>query len=117
MGGLGLMAGQANHFRAYASEKILYAIDRYTNEVNRLFGVMNRRLADREYLAGRYSVADLACVGLDQGLEAIRAGNRGLPQSCALASRAAGAAGRSTRTCARHPWPPPARPVEGRRRA
>jgi GSH-dependent disulfide-bond oxidoreductase len=63
MGGLGPMAGQANHFRVYASEKIPYAIDRYTNEVNRLFGVMNRRLADHEYLAGPYSIADMACVG------------------------------------------------------
>ena len=61
MGGLGPMAGQANHFRAYAPEKIPYAIDRYTNEVNRLFGVMDRRLADREYLAGEYSIADMAC--------------------------------------------------------
>jgi GST-like protein len=63
MGGLGPMAGQANHFRRYAAEKIAYAIDRYTNEVNRLFGVMNTRLATREFLAGRYSIADMACVG------------------------------------------------------
>jgi GSH-dependent disulfide-bond oxidoreductase len=59
MGGLGPMAGQASHFRAYAPEKIEYAIDRYTKEVNRLFGVMNKRLADREYLAGDYSIADM----------------------------------------------------------
>jgi GST-like protein len=57
------MAGQANHFRRYAPEKITYAIARYTDEVNRLFGVMNTRLADREFLAGRYSIADMACVG------------------------------------------------------
>jgi GSH-dependent disulfide-bond oxidoreductase len=63
MGGLGPMAGQANHFRRYAAVKIAYAIDRYTNEVNRLFGVMNTRLATREFLAGRYSIADMACVG------------------------------------------------------
>jgi GST-like protein len=63
MGGLGPMAGQANHFRLYAPEKIAYAIDRYTNEVNRLFGVMNTRLATHEFLAGRYSIADMACVG------------------------------------------------------
>ena len=61
MGGLGPMAGQAHHFRNYAPEKIQYGIDRYTNEVNRLYGVMNRRLADREYLAGDYSIADMAC--------------------------------------------------------
>src|SRR6185436_11552161 len=60
MGGLGPMAGQAHHFRNYAPEKIPYAIDRYTNEVNRLYGVMNRRLADREFLAGAYSIADIA---------------------------------------------------------
>jgi GST-like protein len=63
MGGLGPMAGQANHFRRYAPEPIAYAIDRYTNEVNRLFGVMNTRLAGHEFLAGRYSIADMACVG------------------------------------------------------
>jgi GST-like protein len=60
MGGLGPMAGQAHHFRQYAPEKIQYAIDRYTNEVNRLYGVMNKRLADREFLAGAYSIADMA---------------------------------------------------------
>ena len=63
MGGLGPMAGQANHFRRYAPEPIAYAIERYTNEVNRLFGVMNTWLAAHEFLAGRYSIADMACVG------------------------------------------------------
>jgi GSH-dependent disulfide-bond oxidoreductase len=61
MGGLGPMAGQNNHFSAYAPEKIPYAIDRYRNEVNRLYGVMNKRLAHQEYLAGEYSIADMAC--------------------------------------------------------
>jgi GST-like protein len=61
MAGLGPMAGQCHHFRNYAQEKIPYAIDRYVNEVNRLYGVMNRRLADRDYLAGDYSIADMAC--------------------------------------------------------
>ena len=61
MGGLGPMAGQCHHFRNYAPEKIPYSIDRYTNEVNRLYGVMNKRLADRPYLAGDYSIADMAC--------------------------------------------------------
>jgi GSH-dependent disulfide-bond oxidoreductase len=60
MGGLGPMAGQYNHFGNYAPEKIPYAIDRYRNEVNRLYGVMNKRLADRGYLAGDYSIADMA---------------------------------------------------------
>lgn len=60
MGGLGPMSGQAGHFRMYATEKIPYAIDRYTNEVKRLYGVMDRRLTDREFLAGEYSIADMA---------------------------------------------------------
>ncbi|MCV0379160.1 glutathione binding-like protein [Nitratireductor sp.] len=64
MGGLGPMAGQAHHFRKYAPEKVPYGIERYTNEVNRLYGVMDRRLADRAYLAGdEYTIADMACVG------------------------------------------------------
>lgn len=63
MGGLGPMAGQTHHFRVYAPEQVPYAIERYTNEVNRLYGVMNRRLADREFLAGDYSIADMACIG------------------------------------------------------
>ncbi|MDR6757263.1 GST-like protein [Mycoplana sp. BE70] len=63
MGGLGPMAGQAHHFRQYAPEKIEYGINRYTNEVNRLYGVMNKRLAEHEYLAGDYSIADMACIG------------------------------------------------------
>ncbi len=63
MGGLGPMAGQAHHFRVYAPEPLQYAIDRYTNEVNRLYGVMNIRLKDRPFLAGKYSIADMACVG------------------------------------------------------
>ena len=61
MGGLGPMAGQNNHFNNYAQEKIPYAMDRYRNEVNRLYGVMNKRLADRQFLAGEYSIADMAC--------------------------------------------------------
>jgi GSH-dependent disulfide-bond oxidoreductase len=61
MGGLGPMSGQNNHFAHYAVDKLAYAIDRYRNEVNRLYGVMDRRLADRPYLAGDYSIADMAC--------------------------------------------------------
>jgi GST-like protein len=63
MGGLGPMAGQVNHFKHYARETLPYAIKRYEDEVNRLYGVMNKRLADRDFLAGRYSIADMACVG------------------------------------------------------
>jgi GST-like protein len=61
MGGLGPMSGQNNHFSNYATDKIEYAMDRYRNEVNRLYGVMNKRLADRPFLAGEYSIADMAC--------------------------------------------------------
>jgi len=61
MGGLGPMLGQAHHFRQYAPEKIAYAIDRYTNEAARLYGVLDRRLAGREYIAGSFSIADCAC--------------------------------------------------------
>ena len=61
MGGLGPMAGQNHHFRNYAAEKIPYAIDRYVNETNRLYGVLNKRLADRAFVAGKdYSIADMA---------------------------------------------------------
>ena len=60
VGGLGPMAGQCHHFRNYAREKVPYAIERYTNEVNRLYGVMNTQLAERPYLAGAYSIADMA---------------------------------------------------------
>ena len=61
VGGLGPMAGQNGHFNIYASDKIPYAIDRYINETARLYGVMDKRLADRDYLAGEYSIADIAC--------------------------------------------------------
>lgn len=60
MGGLGPMAGQNHHFSQYAPEKIPYAIERYVKETNRLYGVMNKRLADRDFLAGDYSIADMA---------------------------------------------------------
>jgi GST-like protein len=60
MGGLGPMAGQNHHFKQYAPEKIPYAIDRYVNETNRLYGVLNKRLSDRAFVAGSYSIADMA---------------------------------------------------------
>ncbi|HVV66117.1 MAG TPA: glutathione S-transferase N-terminal domain-containing protein [Rhizomicrobium sp.] len=63
VGGLGPMAGQANHFLNYAKEGNDYARQRYVDEVHRLLGVMNKRLADRRYLAGAYSIADMACWG------------------------------------------------------
>lgn len=67
MAGLGPMAGQTHHFRQYApamihdQRQLAYGVNRYTNETHRLYGVMNRRLADRDYLAGEYSIADMAC--------------------------------------------------------
>ena len=60
MGGLGPMAGQNHHFSAYAPEKLPYAINRYVNETNRLYGVLNKRLADRPFIGGDYSIADMA---------------------------------------------------------
>jgi GST-like protein len=60
VGGLGPMAGQNGHFSRFAPDKIPYAIERYVKETNRLFGVLNKRLADREYVAGAYSIADMA---------------------------------------------------------
>jgi GST-like protein len=65
MANLGPKAGECHHFRLYAPEreKLAYAVERFTNECNRLYGVMNRRLADRDFLAGAYSIADMACIG------------------------------------------------------
>jgi GST-like protein len=60
MGGLGPMAGQNHHFVTYAPEKLQYAMDRYVKETSRLYAVLDRRLADREYVAGDYSIADMA---------------------------------------------------------
>jgi GST-like protein len=60
MGGFGPMLGQAHHFRIYAPEQVPYAIERYTNETHRLYGVLNKRLADRDFVAGEYSIADMA---------------------------------------------------------
>ena len=61
MGGVGPMLGQTHHFRIYAPEKIPYAIERYSNEAKRLYGVMNKRLGKSKYLGGKsYSIADIA---------------------------------------------------------
>ena len=62
MGGIGPMFGQAHHFRQYAPEgqDLTYAVERYTNEAGRLYGVLDRRLGEAEYLAGDYSIADMA---------------------------------------------------------
>ncbi len=63
MANLGPKAGEANHFRHYAPENLAYAIERFSNEMSRLYGVMDRRLEDREFLARKYSIADIACIG------------------------------------------------------
>ena len=67
MGGVGPMAGQVHHFKNYAVETLTYAINRYINEVNRLYGVMNLRLKDRDFIADKYSIADMALVGWVNG--------------------------------------------------
>ncbi len=69
MGGFGPMLGQNHHFAIYAPEKIPYAIERYVKETNRLYGVLNKRLADREFVAGAYSIADMAMIGWAKGWE------------------------------------------------
>src|SRR5690625_1601287 len=61
MAGLGPMAGQNHHFNVYAPEPIPYAIDRYTRETSRLYGVLNKRLEGREFIVDEYSIADMAC--------------------------------------------------------
>jgi GST-like protein len=62
MGGLGPMLGQAHHFRIYAPEQIEYAVNRYTNEAKRLYGVMDKQLSKHRYIAGdEYTIADIAC--------------------------------------------------------
>lgn len=63
VGGLGPMGGQAHHYLRFAKEKIPYAMDRSREEMHRLYTVMDHRLSDREYLAGEYSIADIACFG------------------------------------------------------
>jgi GST-like protein len=60
MASVGPMLGQAHHFRLYAPEKLQYAIDRYTNEAHRIYGVVDKRVAEVPYLAGEYSIADMA---------------------------------------------------------
>jgi GST-like protein len=69
MGGFGPMLGQNHHFGIYAPEKIPYAIKRYQDETHRLYGVLDRRLEDRDYVAGDYSIADMAILGWARGWE------------------------------------------------
>ncbi|MCA1241448.1 glutathione S-transferase N-terminal domain-containing protein [Stappia stellulata] len=69
MGGFGPMLGQNHHFRVYAPEKIPYAMERYLNETHRLYGVLNKQLEGQEFVAGEYSIADMAIVGWAKGWE------------------------------------------------
>ena len=87
MGGIGPMLGQAHHFRTFAPEQIPYAVERYTNEAKRLYGVVDRRLGEAEYLAGDYGIADIATFPWlrywdKQGIDLV-----GLSQRRALARR------------------------------
>ena len=111
MGGVGPMLGQAHHFRIYAPEKIPYAIDRYTNEAKRLYGVMNKRLAKSRYIGGtEYSIADIADLPLAAQLEepGHRLGRLSAPQGLVRRDRARGrrcsAASRCWPTCASRWW-------------
>ncbi len=69
MGGFGPMLGQNHHFVQYAPERVPYAINRYVAETQRLYDVLNQRLADRDYVAGEYSIADMAIIGWALGWE------------------------------------------------
>jgi len=69
MGGFGPMLGQNHHFAKYAPEKIPYAIKRYVDETNRLYGVLNRRLEGLDFVAGDYSIADMSMIGWSLGHE------------------------------------------------
>ena len=90
MGGLGPMAGQAAHFRNYKADKIDYAIERYTNEVIRLYGVMEGRLANRDFLAGDFSIADMAC-WLDPRIQGVWHRSQGIRQFAGFGFKRVGA--------------------------
>ena len=85
--GLGPMAGQNHHFATYATEKLPYAIDRYVNETARLYAVLDKRLTDRKFVAGEYSIADMACYPWVVPHERQRRKSRGLSESEALVRR------------------------------
>ena len=87
MGNVGPMFGQAGHFTRYAPEKIPYAIDRYTNEARRLCRVLDRRLADREFVAVEYSIADMAIFPWVHALEKLMGGFAEVPNAAAWVER------------------------------
>ena len=69
MGGFGPMLGQNHHFNQYAPEKLPYAMKRYTDETHRLYGVLNKQLEGKQFIAGDYTIADMACLGWARGWE------------------------------------------------
>jgi len=87
MGNVGPMFGQAGHFVRYAPEKIPYAIDRYSNEARRLCRVLDKRLADREFVAGDYSIADMAIFPWVHALERLVGGFDDVPHAAAWVER------------------------------
>ncbi|WP_439860074.1 glutathione S-transferase N-terminal domain-containing protein [Pseudomonas sp. MBLB4136] len=89
MGGVGPMAGQNHHFVRYAPESIPYAIERYVKETARLYGVLDRQLAGREYVAGAYSIADMAIYPWAKGWEAQRQRLEDFPHMAAWLARMA----------------------------
>ena len=89
MAGLGPMAGQAAHFR-YLDEELKYPLERYTNESRRLYELMNTRLADRDFLAGEYSIADMACWPWIRGYKALQIDLEALPHLRAWFKRVGG---------------------------
>ena len=96
MGGIGPMLGQANHFRGQAPDNE-YGVRRYTNEASRLYGVVEKRLADHEYLADEYSIADIACYPWLQGHEKQGQDLNELPERQTLVRSRHRPAGRATR--------------------
>lgn len=87
MGGFGPMLGQNHHFVQYAPEKVVYAIDRYVNETNRLYGVLNKQLDGRDFVADEYSIADMAIIGWALGHEKQRQNIADFPNVAAWIER------------------------------
>lgn len=87
MGGFGPMLGQNHHFVQYAPERIAYAMERYITEAQRLYTVLNHRLADRDYVAGDYSIADMAIIGWALGWKEQKVNLEQLPHAKAYIER------------------------------
>ena len=87
MGGFGPMLGQNHHFVQYAPERIPYAMERYITEAQRLYTVLNHRLADRDYVAGDYSIADMAIIGWALGWKEQKVNLEQLPHAKAYIER------------------------------